>query len=256
MDTIEGVDDVGLTQSGVKSGDGGGGAAKATPYSRALGERIRTCRGAASREAFKDFLGVHVNTVGKFERGESMPDAQTLVLIAEHGRRSAQWLLTGEDFAGGAALVPRSLRAMEAGSYVYVPHFDIQASAGNGFFNDIETVKAMRPFDVSYIRNDLGIQHDELALITVVGTSMEPDLHSRDTVMLDLRSRDVLTEGIHAVRLDGALLVKKLQRLPGRVLRVASSNSAYSSFDIEGRDDTDRDFAVIGRVRWGGVTFN
>jgi phage repressor protein C with HTH and peptisase S24 domain len=140
---------------------------------------------------------------------------------------------------------------------VYVPHFDVSVSAGNGVFCDVEQVIAMRPFEAAFIRVVLGIAHNELVLVSVVGNSMEPLLRSRDTTMLDLRDNDVHTEGIHAIRLDGALMLKKLQRLPGKVLRVSSANSEYAPFEIDGSDDeSQRDFAVLGRVRWGGVTFN
>eukprot|EP00456_Euglypha_rotunda_P029182 TRINITY_DN228_c0_g1_i4.p2 TRINITY_DN228_c0_g1~~TRINITY_DN228_c0_g1_i4.p2 ORF type:complete len:115 (-),score=20.01 TRINITY_DN228_c0_g1_i4:650-994(-) len=114
----------------------------------------------------------------------------------------------------------------------------------------------MRPFDAKYIRGTLGIAHNDLALITVVGSSMQPSLKSKDTVLLDLHANQVQTEGIHAIRIDGALLVKKVQRLPGRTLRISSENPAYESFDIVGTEEIERDFSVIGRVRWGGVTFD
>lgn len=222
-------------------------------YAALLGERVRLARGKVSREQMALALAVHVNTVSKFERGESMPGPFALMQIATATGCSVYWLLTGKNAEGG---VEKSLQAVEQAGYIYVPHFDVQASAGEGIFNDIETVVAMRPFDATYIRNTLGIAHNDLALITVIGTSMQPQLHSRDTVMLDLRARQVQTEGIHAIRIDGALLVKKVQRLPGRTLRVSSANDAYESFDIVGTEEVERDFSVIGRVRWGGVTFD
>jgi phage repressor protein C with HTH and peptisase S24 domain len=196
---------------------------------------------------------VHVNTVSKIERGESMPNAFALTQLAEITGAPLLWLLTGKGTDDG---VEKSIHAVEKGSYVFVPHFDIQASAGVGIFNDIETVLTMRPFDGKYIRGTLGIAHNDLALITVVGSSMQPSLKSKDTVLLDLHANQVHTEGIHAIRIDGALLVKKVQRLPGRTLRISSENPAYESFDIVGTEEIERDFSVIGRVRWGGVTFD
>ncbi len=76
----------------------------------------------------------------------------------------------------------------------------------------------------------------------------------QDTAMVDLRSVEVFTEGVHVIRLDNALLVKKLQRLPGRVLRVSSENTDYAPFEIKGSEESERDFQIIGRVVWGGVT--
>ena len=149
----------------------------------------------------------------------------------------------------------RSLRAIELDDYIYVPHFDMHVSAGPGAFHDLEQVVAMRPFEVGYVRNELGINHDEIAMCGVIGTSALPSLKPKDTIMVDLRDRQVMNEGMHILRLDDALMLKHVQRLPGKVLRVSSSNAEFKSFDIEAAEESQRDFEVIGRVRWGGVTF-
>ena len=223
-------------------------------YAASLGERIRSCRSGSTREEFARKLDLHVNTIGKFERGITIPDAFALIRMAEIGKCPAEWLLTGHVKSDK---IERNVKAVESGDYIYVPHFDVALSAGNGVFCDVEQVVAMRPFEAKFIRQDLSISHNELALVSVIGNSMEPLLRSRDTTMLDLHAKDVLTEGIHAIRLDGALMLKQLQRLPGKVLRVSSANPEYSPFEIEGSDEeSHRDFSVLGRVRWGGVTFN
>jgi phage repressor protein C with HTH and peptisase S24 domain len=229
---------------------------KATPYSRELGERIRLCRGAMSRREFAQRLGVHLNTVGKLERGETQPDAELCLAIAAIGQRTVGWLVTGTTGSPDAATVGHSVHAVSAGEFIYVPHFDINASAGHGnVFTSRESVISMRPFDQAFIRGELGINHSEIALIFVVGPSMEPLLHSRDTVLIDLRGGyDTFNDGIYVIRLDQALLVKQVQKLPGRVFRIRSLNSDYATFDIKGDEEADRDFAIIGRVRWAGVT--
>lgn len=221
-------------------------------YAAALGDRIRQARGRTPREELAARLDLHVNTLGKFERGVSVPDAFVLVRLAAEMNVSPTWLLTGVETS---TKVERSIYAVEAGDYVYIPHFDVQFSAGNGAFSDIERVIAMRPFAVEFIRGELGVQHNELALVSIVGRSMEPVLHSKDTSLLDRRAREVSTEGLHAIRLDGGLMIKTLQRLPGRLLRASSANPEYLPFDIPLEEDNGRDFEVLGRVRWAGVVF-
>jgi len=242
----------------------------------AIGARVKLARGATAQQDLADAIGVHSNTVSKIERGKAVPDASLILKIAKSTNVSAAWLLLGSPFPQGsfesgnsdgtevlsarayaAESVPVSLLAVEVGDYIYVPHFDIAASAGPGVFNDLELVKAMRPFERTYIRHALGISHNELALVGVRGRSMEPLLHPSDVAMLDRRDRDATTEGVHMVRLDGALLIKSLQRLPGRTLRVSSKNqSEFPPFDITADDDGERDFEILGRARWAGITLN
>jgi len=226
-------------------------------FMAALGERCRAARGALEVSHVATVLGVHRNTIWNIERGDSLPDAFELERLATLYKTSAEHLLTGAQVPKGAAEgLKKNTRAVQLGDFIYVPHFDVQASAGPGnLFDQVESVTKMRPFDQSYIAGELGIGHDAIALITVIGSSMEPLLHSRDTVLVDLRSaHEVFNDGIHVIRLDGALLVKQVQRLPGKSFRIRSLNPDYEPFEVRGTEDTERDFAIIGRVRWAGVT--
>ena len=229
-----------------------------TAFMRQFGQRCKMARGAREINDVAATVGVHRNTIWNIERGDSLPDAFELEVLAKEYNTTPAYLLGGErqGKAQLTAMVPKSVGAVQVDAFIYVPLFDLRSSADKGAFNDIESVVAMRPFDAHFIRYDLGIPHNDIAMSMVVGASMEPWLHSKDAVLSDLHDRDALTEGIHVVRLDGALLVKKLQRLPGKILRVSSYNQAYEAFDIQGHEDPDRDFAVLGRVRWAGVTFN
>lgn len=226
-------------------------------FMRQFGQRCRAARGAREINDVAAAVGVHRNTIWNMERGDSLPDAFELQLLAREYNTTPASLL-GEGLVGpaGSAPVPKSVRALQADELIHVPLFDPRFPAGEDAFDDIASVLAMRPFDARFIRHELGIAHNDLALLSVVGVSMEPWLHARDVVLADLRDGDALTEGVHVVRLDGALLMKKLQRLPGKVLRVSSHNTAYEPFDIQGHEPADRDFAVLGRVRWAGVTFS
>jgi len=229
-----------------------------TAFMRQFGQRCRMVRGAREINDVAATVGVHRNTIWNIERGDSLPDAFELEVLAKEYNTTPAYLLGGErqGKAQPAAMVPKGVRAVQVDDFVYVPLFDLRSSAGKGAFNDIESVVAMRPFDAHFIRYDLDIPHNDIAVSMVVGASMEPWLHSKDAILTDLQDHDALTEGIHVIRLDGALLVKKLQRLPGKILRVSSYNRAYEPFDSQGHDYRARGVVVVGRVRWAGVTFD
>lgn len=225
-------------------------------FRRMLGQRCRAARGAMEVNDAAARIGVHRNTIWNIERGDSLPDAFELELLARVYGTTPAVLLGDADTADGVSAAPaRSVTAVELGDFIYIPHFDLTVSAGPGAFQDLEHVVAMRPFDVGYIRQELGISHLELALCGVTGRSALPDLKPKDTILVDLRDRAVLTEGMHVIRLDDVLMLKQVQRLPGKVLRVSSKNEEFQSFEISAAEDSQRDFEIIGRVRWGGVTF-
>jgi hypothetical protein len=57
-----------------------------------IGARLREARGLRPRGEMADLLAVHENTIGKLERGESVPDAIQLLLYAQHTGRPLLWL--------------------------------------------------------------------------------------------------------------------------------------------------------------------
>ncbi|MEO7886138.1 MAG: S24 family peptidase [Polaromonas sp.] len=230
-----------------------------TVFMRQFGQRCKTARGSREINDVAAMVGVHRNTIWNIERGDSLPDAFELEVLAREYQLTPAQLLGREprrDAAQPETAVACDVRAVESGAFVYAPLFELRSLPGRDVFSDIGSVVAMRPFDLQFIRCELGIDHNDVVMSTVAGASMEPWLRSKDAVLIDLRDRDAMTEGVHVVKLDGALLVKKLQRLPGKILRVSSYNPTYEPFDIQGYENSDRDFAVLGRVRWAGVTFN
>lgn len=62
-----------------------------------LFERIKVIRGGLKQEEFAEKLGVSKVTVGRWERGERVPDARDLFRITtEFSEVNPTWLLTGE----------------------------------------------------------------------------------------------------------------------------------------------------------------
>jgi phage repressor protein C with HTH and peptisase S24 domain len=216
-----------------------------------LGDRLRSARGKRSRAEVARHLGVHENTVAKMERGESAADLWQLQQVADLTGCGFGWLV-GVELQRSS--VSNTAQAVETDDHIYVPLFDLRAAAGHGAFNEAEDVLNMRPFASDYIRRELGISHLSLAMITVVGGSMEPMIHDGDVVLVDLLDTSVAAEGPHLIRMDGALLVKLLERRPGGRLRVRSKNAEFEPFDVD-QASPGGDFQILGRVRWGGVTF-
>lgn len=106
-------------------------------------------------------------------------------------------------------------------------------------------------FKAEWLRNELQARPSDVRLLFVAGDSMEPDLRAGDIVMIDIRDTGAAFEGYYVLRLDGALLVKQLQRLPGGVLEISSRNHAYKTFTVKmERPADDNSFAIIGRVVW------
>ena len=129
------------------------------------------------------------------------------------------------------------------GEWIDVPRLALGASAGPGALSpDEQPIGAFR-FSARWLR-DQGLDPAMLSAIAVAGDSMEPTLRDGDEILVD-RRQGPLRDGIHVVRVDEAVLVKRLDTgLPGRIVLI-SDNTAYRPVEM-GSGDVD----VIGRVVW------
>lgn len=127
--------------------------------------------------------------------------------------------------------------------WVEVPRLALGASAGPGAVSgDEQAIGAFR-FSRRWLR-DQGFEAPMLSAIAVSGDSMEPTLRDGDEILVDFSRRD-LRDGVHVVRLDDTLLVKRIDA--GRPNRIAliSDNPAYRPIEL-----SPEEFEIVGRVVW------
>jgi hypothetical protein len=144
----------------------------------------------------------------------------------------------------GGGLVAPGLRAADA-RWVDIPRLALGASAGPGAIPVEEAADDRLRFSQRWLRT-LGLDPGHLSVIEVAGDSMEPTLRDGDEILVD-RSPRGWRDGIHVVRIDDVLLVKRLAQGPAGAIRVISDNPAYASVD-RARDDV----VIVGRVVWKG----
>ena len=129
-----------------------------------------------------------------------------------------------------------------------IPKLAVGASAGPGAIPGRKTLAGKIGFDEKWLRKQ-GLDPSRLSLIQVDGDSMSPTLNHGDDIMVDNRAAlTPVRDGIHVIRLDDVLMVKRLANGPGGRLSVLSDNPAYPGWpDVDGAAVT-----IIGRVVWAG----
>jgi len=126
-----------------------------------------------------------------------------------------------------------------------IPRLPLGASAGPGTLaTDLAPVDRLR-FSARWLRQQ-GLEPGMLSVIEVEGDSMEPTLRDGDEILVD-RAQRPLRSGLHVIRLDDVLLVKRLEPGPAGMLRVISDNPAYARMERPMAD-----VSVLGRVVWKG----
>jgi len=214
-----------------------------------LGKRIRAVAELyPSLIKAAEMAGVDRNTLGRWMEGMNEPPLPAIARLCEPVGASVDWVALKR---GELLPVATEVREPHAG-YAHIPLFDIRARAGNqGSIVEDERILDALAFKEDWIRQELRVRPDDLRLIYVEGDSMEPVLHAGDIILVDHTDTAARREGIYVLRMDGALLVKQLQRLPGGLLRVMSHNEAYEPFTIKMAELVNGSgMAVIGRVVW------
>jgi SOS-response transcriptional repressor LexA len=161
--------------------------------------------------------------------------------IAEH--------LLGGPAEEGRAILPRPGLARGADDYVLIPQYQVRASAGPGSLPDAESPTARIAFQAGFVRDLAHAPPEALAILSVEGDSMLPTLAHGDQILIDTHDQSAARDGIYVLRVDDALLVKRLSLNPAtRRLTIHSDNDAYPSWP----DCDPSAIHIIGRVVWVG----
>lgn len=173
-----------------------------------------------------------------------LPEAQATVL------QELLFLHRKRDSGGLRDALSRALVASDTSGFVFVPRYDVEASAGGGSDVHDEPLIDRLAFKLEWIQQTLGLDPARLALIDARGDSMSPTIEHGDLLLIDMRIGDAWSEGVYVINIKGALLVKRLRlRLSGMV-EIISDNSAYGTEVISG-EELGR-LKIVGRVAWHG----
>lgn len=205
-----------------------------------IGAQIRAIRGSASQKAFADQYRVSLNTLRRYETGETTADAEFLVRLVEGAGVSMAWLFGLESLPAGTPVQERlegyrSSRVMVQASgdkmveidphdYIYVPVFDVTFGAGPGrTINFDEPPLAYDAYRRSWAR-DRGILGAALFKGGIRGDSMWPILHDGQCELFNASVRTIRSGEIYGIRIGDEHIAKYLRNLPGGLVEISSHN--------------------------------
>jgi hypothetical protein len=131
-----------------------------------------------------------------------------------------------------------------------VPRLAVDAAAGAGALDGDERQAGHIAFDPAWLRRVARGAPEQLSIIRVAGDSMMPTLADGDDILVDRGDAAArLRDGIYVLRIEGALVVKRLALNPAaRTLSVRSDNPAYPGWP----DCEPAAVEIVGRVVWAG----
>ncbi len=160
-------------------------------------------------------------------------------------RKLARYFAVPEAVFGGPPETTRHGRGL-----VSVRRHPVTVSAGPGAIVSEEIGRPYFAFDERWLKALTATNPAQLSIVRVEGDSMAPTLNAGDDILVDLADcGDRIRDGIYVLRVDDAVLVKRLALNPiGRRVTVQSDNPSYADWP-----DCDLDeIKCIGRVIWSG----
>ncbi len=212
--------------------------------------RIMAATGIKSQSELARVLGIGRQAVTDAKKRSHIPADWYLYLCRKYGL-NPQWLESGmgpthvnQSQAESAPMA--CAPGMHPEEFSYVPKVRARLSAGGGSLQVDEAIETYYAFRHAWLRRKGQIS--QMRLMRVSGESMEPTLRDEDVVLIDLSQVDIFTGKIYAVGIDEEIVVKRVDKKPGKLVLVSDNRQLYPPLEVEMAEDSN--VRVLGRVIW------
>lgn len=170
------------------------------------------------------------------------PSRPALAALAKASQVCLEWLATGEG---------SRQKESSKSSFIPIPILRTPAVAGEASESSRERPHESKsgevlPFNGQWLQEQLKCDPADVVALRVAGASMRPTLERGDLIIVN-RADNVLGDGIFALKLGEALLVKTVVCRGKDTFDLVSDNPAYGNIHVDLTRDGDH-LNVIGRV--------
>lgn len=208
-------------------------------------ERMKRALDLKTQSALAEVLGVRRAAVSDAKRQGKIPSEWLLKLCRSHGL-NPYWLETEK---GAKYIEQDHVEEAEIGyatPFEYVPMVEARLAGGAGSLETSDKVVGYYAFRREWLTSKGSVE--SMRLMRVTGESMKPTIEDNDVVMVDFSQSDVLAGRIYAVRIDDEIVVKRLERKPGKLVFVSDNRSNYEPLELDLSEYANVE--VLGRVVW------
>lgn len=203
-------------------------------FRRIAGERsIETLR-VQMKEAGYD---IGAGTLWRLSRGDEGVRAASIKKLAAYDGKEYDELLR----------MPEDEMSSE---FMHVRRADVRFSNGTGQVVYEEEDKPPLVFRVDFLRK-LGVKNGDAVVVDSVGISNEPKIPDGAVVLVNRGDRERLNGELFAFRVNGELLIKRLERIDGVGILATADNPNFKPKQKVYANAID--FEVIGRAVWTGA---
>ena len=168
-----------------------------------------------------------------------MPDRWLLKLYRKYGL-NPEWLEKGD---GRTFLKKNNSGAVS--EFERIPKVHARLCAGDGSFETDGDIQCFYAFQKDWLRKRGSA--GAMVLFDIFGNSMEPEIRSGDTVLVDQSQKAILAGAMYAVGIEDTIMVKRIEKRPNKLV-LLSNHMDYLPIMLN-REDADA-VRIIGKVIW------
>lgn len=216
-----------------------------------IGERLKVIRNKESRESFALKIGIHPQSLYRYEQGARSVDSSLVAAICDTCDISLEWLIFGRgpmrrDEAAPVAHVCAPQHEANA-DLVMIPRVAARLCAETGSLETDDNIIGMYAFRSDWICKKGNTKR--MVLMDVTGDSMAPAIVHGDIVLIDQSKTDIYGHGYYAVGIDDVIFLKEVLIEPG-ILIFRSINKNYEDIRIHRYVEKTENVRIIGRILW------
>lgn len=226
-------------------------------FKKQFKEKLREVRKKAklSRQNASKLIGVATSTLQGWEEenNDRVPSAWDTQKIIQAYDLPVDYFFSKTDspiLVNGKKVEDAFGNSVDPAEFVFIPRYNVKAAAGHGAAIQNENIMHHMAFRKYWIDNVIGVCAKDLVVIGVTGDSMAGEINNGDVILINTADKH-LNNGIYVIRINGDLIVKRIQKMPGNQIQVISANKEYESYSID-LNNLPSDFECIGRVVWHG----
>lgn len=205
----------------------------------------------------KNSSGVSYEMIRRYTLGIAKPREDKLQKIANTLGVRVGWLDYGEgEMLSAKAQVDELVASMPNGithdeiepwrEQVWVNFYDVSFCCGSGRgYPEFEPLKKTLPFDQSFFKYR-NLDPKYFKIIYAKGDSMAHYIQEGDAVGIDVSDTEPREGEVYALFWDGDLLIKRIYKEGGGVLRLTSDNKSYPEKIVN--ETNGESLVIIGRV--------
>jgi phage repressor protein C with HTH and peptisase S24 domain len=203
-----------------------------------------------SRERAAQAAEKSVDMLTNYVTGKTKPPFVALAKLAAGAGVSLDWIASGK---GSMRFEVREespdylARPGPGDDYVLVPEPETADPSGPRGSLDLPQVVDYLAFKRAWLRDDVGLQPADLAIVETRGDAMAPTVGHGDLALVDLAQR-TLVDGLYLLRRGDELVVRRVNVFWGEGFRITCDNPGYEGLTVRPTDAVK--YPIVGRVVW------